>query len=329
MFSNKDRKFLLELEGNESRKIFCTFNQQECTSNDFEIKQDEYGFVSYTFKGKYSYVAGRESGFKLALNLSGIKCNECERIDGIKVIVHNHSIDPGYYFGQSKGGINVANGLVNEIRVTRTFSSKLDKPYNNCLKDIESLSSFDSDLYRFILQNTSYIYRQQDCFDYCFGREMIKYFNSSSNLIIHYKNLYSWLYLRNVSLTEVNNVYKKLTNGGELKSKCLSLCPLECDSIKYDLSYSFTKPLVSIESLLNISLNDIIYINVYYESLDYTNINQVAKMDEWDLISNIGGNLGLFIGFSFLNLVELIELIIEIIIISVQKKSSSKRKVNS
>jgi hypothetical protein len=132
-----------------------------------------------------------------------------------------------------------------------------------------------------------------------------------------------------VSLTEVNNVYKKLTNGGELKSKCLSLCPLECDSIKYDLSYSFTKPLVSIESLLNISLNDIIYINVYYESLDYTNINQVAKMDEWDLISNIGGNLGLFIGFSFLNLVELIELIIEIIIISVQKKSSSKRKVNS
>ena len=103
----------------------------------------------------------------------------------------------------------------------------------------------------------------------------------------------------------------------------------KCDSIKYDLSYSFTKPLVSIESLLNISLNDIIYINVYYESLDYTNINQVAKMDEWDLISNIGGNLGLFIGFSFLNLVELIELIIEIIIISVQKKSSSKRKVNS
>jgi len=52
-------------------------------------------------------------------------------------------------------------------------------------------------------------------------------------------------------------------------------------------------------------------------------------MDEWDLISNIGGNLGLFIGISFLNLVELIELIIEIIIISVQKKSSSKRKVNS
>ncbi len=52
-------------------------------------------------------------------------------------------------------------------------------------------------------------------------------------------------------------------------------------------------------------------------------------MDEWDLISNIGGNLGLFIGFTFLNFVELIELIIEIIIISVKKKKSSNGKVSS
>ena len=143
--------------------------------------------------------------------MSGIKCNEFF-IDGIKVIVHNSSIDPGYYSGQSKGGINVAAGLFNEIKVVRTFSSKLDKPYNKCLKDIKSLNTFDSDLYRFIIQNTSYSYRQQDCFDYFIGREMIKYYESSSNEIVHYKNLYSYLSYLNVSLNEVNNKYKMMVS---------------------------------------------------------------------------------------------------------------------
>jgi len=318
---------LSEIEGNESRVIYCWFNRQLCTTNDFEIKSDQYGYVSYTFKGKNSYVAGQASGLILTLNLSGIKCNECT-LDGFKVVVHNHSTDPGYYFGESKEGINLATGIVNEIRVARTFSYKLEEPYNNCLKDIESLSSFDSDLYRFIIQNTGYSYRQEDCFDYCIGRQMLKYFNSSSNDIIHYKTLYAILTNLNVSLTEVNNVYKKMTHDGELKSNCLSLCPLECDSIKYDLSYSFTKPPVSINSS-NTSSNDYFVLNVYYERLHYTNIHQVSKMDEWDLISNIGGNLGLFIGFTFLNFVELIELIIEIIIISVKKKKSSNGKVSS
>ena len=55
--------------------------------------------------------------------------------------------------------------------------------------------------------------------------------------------------------------------------------------------------------------------SIYYESLEYTLINQKSKMDVFDLISNIGGNLGLFIGISFLSLAEFIELFIEIIYI--------------
>jgi len=38
-------------------------------------------------------------------------------------------------------------------------------------------------------------------------------------------------------------------------------------------------------------------------------------MNELDLISNIGGNMGLFIGVSFLSFAELIELFIEIVLI--------------
>ena len=50
---------------------------------------------------------------------------------------------------------------------------------------------------------------------------------------------------------------------------------------------------------------------IYYESLKYTSIVQEPKMKEFDLVSNIGGTLGLFAGVSFVSFFEFGELIIE------------------
>jgi hypothetical protein len=43
-------------------------------------------------------------------------------------------------------------------------------------------------------------------------------------------------------------------------------------------------------------------------------------MNIFDLIASIGGNLGLFIGISFLSFAEIIEILGEIIIILLEKK---------
>ena len=56
-------------------------------------------------------------------------------------------------------------------------------------------------------------------------------------------------------------------------------------------------------------------IYVYYEDLRYTWINQQPKIQFIDLISNIGGSLGLFVGISFISFLELFEILIEIIFI--------------
>jgi hypothetical protein len=65
--------------------------------------------------------------------------------------------------------------------------------------------------------------------------------------------------------------------------------------------------------------NDTSYINyniyVYYQDLKYTLISEQPKVELFGLISNLGGILGLFIGFSFISLLELFELIAEFIYI--------------
>ena len=60
-------------------------------------------------------------------------------------------------------------------------------------------------------------------------------------------------------------------------------------------------------------------VRIYYDELRETVINQEAKMSWTDLVSNIGGSLGLFLGMSFLSIVEFIELFIRTILIILKK----------
>ena len=59
----------------------------------------------------------------------------------------------------------------------------------------------------------------------------------------------------------------------------------------------------------------VLSLNIYFEQLSYTEISQNAKTELVDLVSNIGGLLGLFIGTSFLSFVEIIEIFIEVFVI--------------
>ena len=56
----------------------------------------------------------------------------------------------------------------------------------------------------------------------------------------------------------------------------------------------------------------------------YTVIRQDPKLQPVDLISNIGGLLGLFLGMSFLSFLELVEIVNEIIFIIYETKFSTR-----
>ena len=261
-------------------------------------------------------------GLQILINLESIKCDRCY-LDGLRVIVHNHSVDPGYYSGGTKAGFTLSPGLSHEVAVKRTFSSKLGLPYNDCIKNVSNIESFDSDLYRFMLTSTNYSYRQVDCFDYCMGRELNKNFNIS-NKIDHWHKLY-----KKYSFDKFWQFYSRFIRG-DINNVCRPLCPMECDSIKYEMSNSFTK--LSADDFktlfdINATTTGITWANIYYENLEYTSISQVAHMDVIDLISNIGSNLSLFIGISFISFAEIIELIIEILCIFLENKNQKSRSV--
>ena len=110
---------------------------------------------------------------------------------------------------------------------------------------------------------------------------------------------------------------------------CSKYCPLECDSSSFQV-YINTERLpttgnISITTNINSFSNK--YLNfyktyedlqkrffriiIYYSDLKYIYIKQEPKTLIADLVSNIGGTFGLFLGISFLSLIEFVEIIIE------------------
>lgn len=81
-------------------------------------------------------------------------------------------------------------------------------------------------------------------------------------------------------------------------------CPHECDSTYYNLAVN------NVYDKYNEGTN-MFKIYVYYKQLRYRNITQVPKTAVTDLVSAIGGTLGLFVGLRLLSFVEIIEFILE------------------
>lgn len=130
----------------------------------------------------------------------------------------------------------------------------------------------------------------------------------------------------------------------QINSFCGHDCPEECESIQYSMSTSTVDFLT--ESYVNNLLQNtfvaekypgidattlkksLVSFDVYYEDLQYTEIIQSPQYTIIDLISSIGGSLGLLLGASLLSLVELVELCIKTLVILCRFSKNDKVTVN-
>jgi acid-sensing ion channel 2 len=169
------------------------------------------------------------------------------------------------------------------------------------------------------LNKTNRKYSQVECFNLCFNLE----YNQTSPCNCFLKSLDQEPYF---SCGNNNSCTEQFNNNFNQIEKCSHLCPLECDQYSFEIFHTSAKIIGSgrinkfndnyvysflpeFQTYENVSKNYYL-INVYYEDLKYTLITQL-----FGLISNIGGTLGLFIGFSFISVLELFELLVKYILI--------------
>ena len=106
--------------------------------------------------------------------------------------------------------------------------------------------------------------------------------------MFHKKGFYK---ISNLELCE--KIFSKIQ---EFSDECSYECPVECDSTKFDYS----------SGQLGASGNTFNF-RFYYSHLSYMELSQIPKMTDFDLVSAVGGSLGLFLGFQFLSLIEILQ----------------------
>lgn len=320
--------------------IKCEFSNIDCSKEPFFIKTYDFG---PSLKTCYQFNLGFKNGSLLSSyrpgSLLGLRLTlfegifEEERYDmfgngslstGFQVLIHNKSD-----FAFSLNDISIQPGVSTFISIHKVITTKLTEPYNNCVKDLSTYHSFDSSLYYQIIKR-NYTYTQRDCLDLAFLKTLgCSFWKENCNLTKDFINKLNAGFF---------NYYQNKTY---LKNQ--DKCPLECDRISFQtkVSHSYFPSYETYEMLLkntnliskfsngvNTSIEEMrksVYgLSIFFEDLEYTLISEQPKQDIWDIVSSIGGLFGLFLGFSFLSLIDIFQIIFEVFFYSANRIKAQK-----
>jgi hypothetical protein len=238
----------------------------------------------------------------------------------------------------SASGVTLSPNTETNIVISREEKHKLSAPYSQC----DILQSSNSSLYD-LVKSKGYDYTQSDCLVQCYLKTMIEkcgcYDAMKISYFDHAKPCSHFLKLECVDSSLIG---LSVWNSEYIDEFCYPLCPLECASTEYKTSISINQfPTTTYADFLAKRglVSDIVYsaekfsqpleklilkVNIYFDSLTYTSITEVASIDQITFISNIGGLLGLFLGATVLSFLELVEFVI--IIFQIIKSRMSKVK---
>lgn len=337
--SSDKRKLGFELS---DMMLTCRYNYDSCDLNDFTYFYNVMYGNCFTFNAgksdngsqipnKKLSVAGAQYGLTLELFLGDPDVQKkYESTSGIIISVHNQSNIPPL----NEDRILASAGFETDIKISRNFISKLPYPYGDCLDDTSASSKFNSQFFSYIVNNLGVSYTQEYCFNLCMQNEINNQCNCSNAIMPIFNS--SKLCFTKSELICMAHILANFdrTNADQ---NCVKSCPLPCDSVVYTTTTSVAKfPTPYYQEYLSeipkINLSGISYdnieksvlkINVFYDSMKYTTINEVAAITTEVFFSNVGGTLGLYLGISMLSLVEVVELIIILIKIYIDSRLKS------
>jgi glutaredoxin 2 len=336
LLSNEDKK-RLSYSINETL-ISCQFSSISCNWKDFEWIYNIYIGACFVFNSGRNYLgetvpikklkqAGRFAGLQLEMFVDLPK--PLKKIGpgfaGAILVLGNNSFRNVY---EDEQEILVSPGSLTYIAVQRTIVNQMEKPYSEC-----SMSP-DSILYERIL-NLNASYTRADCISLCRQLQIEK---ECKCYDLYHPRINSNTFCNSTREKDCSRSQTKIFDGSDLSSECNQMCPFECKKVIFSTIHSqineFSnekaqeyfehKLLKSKYEQFNSSLADvkqsIINLNVFYDRLSFTQITEKPSFPFVDLISNVGGTFGLFLGISLLSFLEVVEIIYELLLIFSNKK---------
>lgn len=292
--------------------IYAGFDMRDLNMGDLTwIYNKEYGNC-YQFNSNGSFKTIKSSsgsGFKLDLLLNDepIEIYDQNNFKGLWLSIHEKNKNS---YNDLDDIIQILPGVETNIILERSEFEKYPKPFSNCESEETLISKYYEQM-----KVLNYQYSQSICLDFCKYDLLLKRNEScpdlDSSIRLPNKVNCSFHYSKNINIDELERNYiNNFYNLSIYDQECYDSCPLECKKVKFThfvnilpyqddvleemqnnrlikLNKSFEKKSVK---------NNLIQLIIKFGSMNYIRYVESPTMNLFDLISNLGGTLGLFLG---------------------------------
>ncbi|XP_071794821.1 acid-sensing ion channel 1C-like [Asterias amurensis] len=315
----------------------CTFQKSRCSPKNFTT------FYNFRYGNCFTFNSGHNGTRNLNVTKSGPAygltmelyieqdqyITDVETGAGVRFMVHNQTDMP---FPEDKGS-NVAPGTETFIGMHRVLINRLPDPYGRCVTEFSRDNIF-KDKFRHLH------YTREACEKDCYFEKVLSECGCAD---VRYR-YDDWE--KACNSTEDGDCLERVENSftsGQLKC---SYCQYSCNDTVFELTHSnshwpnrnyentvidnIQKVSKDFEDLIannsNFVRENVLRVNIYYDSLDYEDIYQTEAYTLSTLASDLGGQVGLWIGVSVLTLCEILEIVMDVALLVFHSCQAGRRK---
>ncbi|CAB3400779.1 unnamed protein product [Caenorhabditis bovis] len=303
----------------------CSFNGQQCDiEKEFKLHIDPSFGNCYTFnadpkKTLVSTRAGPSYGLRLMLFVNASDYLPTTEAAGVRIAIHGQRECPF----PDTFGYSAPIGAISSFGISLRKVNRLPKPYGNCYE--KDMPPFNN-IYR------DYKYEPEGCFRSCYQRRIIAKCGCADP---RFPN--PWERSPYCDSRDKKTLKCLAAEGAKLsikKNHCN--CPHPCKQDQYTTTYSAAKwPSGSIQSKCDDQARDCnkyyrehaAMIEIYYEQMSYEILREYESYSIFNLISDMGGQAGLFLGASIMSCVEFVFFILRCLGIACKSTKKKKEKL--
>ena len=304
----------------------CYFNGNMCTISDFRWVFNYMLGNCFQFNSanglKETKMSGLSFGFALLIgNLTNYNKYTTFFSSGLRIFIHNSS-----YFSTTASELFVETGKHTSISIKKTHTLRASMPYSDC----RELNGIKSAYFDYIKSLNGH-YRQKDCLELCLQKFIIDSCKCFFSMFTFLNTTHPPCYTQSDMECYLKTFYASTAN---IDTLCSQECPLECDYVTYELTASslsypnkhFFEEMKNVsKEYENMSIDELkgshLALNIFYPNKEYTEISESPKTNFVDLISNLGGALGIFLGLSVFSFIEIFEVMLKILFVLFRKNN--------
>ncbi|KAK0424449.1 hypothetical protein QR680_008671 [Steinernema hermaphroditum] len=245
--------------------------------------------------------AGEQEGFRALMRVR--QDEYLDWIDTASLLVFVHSSSETV-FGESVRFQVIPGGQVN-LMITRNAFERLGGVYGRCVKEKSEVKSY----------YYSGDYTSDGCLRSCYQDAVLSACGCMDPRFPLKNNTPA------CPLSSRKCVQNFIKKRGDPSNWPECHCPVACSNSEFSVKWSQSSEAIKC-SARNRTRNscdfenkDSVLINVFFNELIQVYFNEEPKMDLNKFISNLGGLLGILVGFCFVTLVEFVELLVRIVLV--------------